>query len=131
MKSLVQKNIPTSARLGAAAYFIWGLLHLQAAFKVFELGVAVQPGMVQGRLFQSAWNLGFFAVVSIVVAILGNWRNSRLGFWLNLVTVSVTDIGFIIFVLAPGYLPLGIGILGPIFWGIGVTLTYSAKRIST
>ncbi len=39
-----------------------------------------------------------------------------MGFWLNLILSSVTDIGFILFVVAPGYLPLWPGLLGPALW---------------
>ncbi len=106
-------------RIGAVMYVIWGVLHLNAALKVYQLGDAPDPGMVQGRLFQSAWNLLFFAVVAIVVAALFNWRNSRIGYWINLITVSVTDIGFILFILVPGYLSLWPGVLGPVFWVLG------------
>ena len=106
-------------RIGAVMYVIWGVLHLNAALKVYQLGDALDPGMVQGRLFQSAWNLLFFAVVAIVVAVLFNWRNSRIGYWINLITVSVTDIGFILFILVAGYLSLWPGVLGPVFWVLG------------
>ncbi len=106
-------------RIGAVIYVIWGVLHLNAGLKVYQLGDALDPGMVQGRLFQSAWNLLFFAVVAIVVAALFNWRNSRIGYWINLITVSVTDIGFILLILVPGYLSLWPGVLGPVFWVLG------------
>ncbi len=106
-------------RIGAVMYVIWGVLHLNAALKVYQLSGTLDPGMVQGRLFQAAWNLLFFAVVAIVVAVLFNWRNSRLGYWINLITVSVTDIGFIWFILVPSYLILWPGVLGPIFWVLG------------
>jgi hypothetical protein len=39
-----------------------------------------------------------------------------MGFWMNLILVSVADIGFIIFVLVPGYISLIMGIWGPVFW---------------
>jgi len=104
-------------------YFIWGLLHLKAAFSVYQLGSGLDSGMVQGRVYQDAWNLLFFALVGIGVAIRFNWHNSRLGYWINLVTVSVTDIGFIAFVLIPGYLPIFPGILGPVFWVLGVVFS--------
>ena len=42
--------------------------------------------------------------------------NSPLGFWLNLALTSVTDVGFILFIIVPGYLPLGPGLLGPGLW---------------
>ncbi len=104
-------------------YFIWGLLHLKAAYSVYQLGLSLDVGMVQGRVFQDAWSLLFFAVVGMVVAIRLNWQNSHLGYWINLITISVTDIGFIAFVLMPEYLPIFPGILGPIFWILGVVFS--------
>ncbi|MBT8447159.1 MAG: hypothetical protein KJO38_08430 [Gammaproteobacteria bacterium] len=104
------------ARLGAVTYVLWGLLHIEAARRVYMLGLSLDPGMVQGRIFQNAWNLLFFALFGIVVAVIWNWRNSRPGYWLNLVVVSAGDIGFILFVLLPGYLPLVPGALGPLLW---------------
>jgi hypothetical protein len=53
------------------------------------------------------------------VAALFNWRNSRIGYWINLIVVSVTDIGFILLILVPGYLSLWPGVLGPVFWVLG------------
>ena len=43
-----------------------------------------EPGMVQGRVFQNAWNLLFFGVTAIVVALTLNIRNSAWGYWINL-----------------------------------------------
>ena len=122
-------------KIGAVMYFIWGLLHLKAAFSVYQLGSGLEAGMVQGRVFQGAWNLLFFATVGMVVAIRFNWQNSQMGYWINLATVSVTDIGFITFILIPGYLTVFPGILGPVFWVLGVIFTTigisSSKEIKT
>ena len=116
-------------------YFIWGLLHLKAAFSVYQLGSGLDAGMVQGRVYQDAWSLLFFALVGMGVAVQFNWHNSRLGYWINLVTVSVTDIGFIVFVLVPGYLPIFPGLLGPVFWVLGVVFStigfFSSKKPET
>jgi len=46
--------------VGAICYALWGSLHLQAAYAVYHMGAALEPGMVQGRVFQDAWNLLFF-----------------------------------------------------------------------
>jgi hypothetical protein len=108
------------SKIGAVMYITWGLLHLKAAMSVYQLGISLDPGMLQGRIFQGAWNLLFFAAVSIFVAVKWNWKNNSFGYWINLITVSVTDIGFIAFILLPGYLPLFPGILGPVFWGLGL-----------
>jgi hypothetical protein len=111
------------ARIGAVMYVLWGLLHIVAAFKVYSLGQALEQGMLQGRIFQGAWSLLFFAVFGIVVAVLYNWKNNKMGYWLNLVVVSVADVGFIITILLPAYLPVFPGIIGPILWLLALAFT--------
>lgn len=104
------------AKLGSVTYVLWGLLHIEAARRVYMLGQSIEPGMIQGRIYQDAWGLLFFAIAGIVVAIYLNWRNSYLGYWLNLILVSAADLGYIFFVLVPGYVPLVPGGLGPLLW---------------
>ncbi len=104
------------AKLGSITYVLWGILHIVAAQKVYVIGQTLESGMVQGRIFQDAWNLLFFAIFGIIVGVFLNWKNSRLGYWLNLIVVSAGDIGYILFVLIPGYVPFMPGALGPILW---------------
>ena len=111
------------AKLGSITYVLWGILHIEAARKVFVLGQSLEPGMVQGRIYQDAWNLLFFAIFGIVVGISLNWKNSRLGYWLNLVVISAGDIGYIVFLLVPGYVPFMPGALGPIVWLLAVAFS--------
>jgi hypothetical protein len=87
---------------------------------VFVFGQTLEPGMVQARIFQGAWNLLFFALFAIFVAVAMNWRNNRTGYWLNLGVVSFTDMGFIVVVLMPGYAPIVPGGLGPLLWIVAV-----------
>jgi hypothetical protein len=108
------------AKIGAIFYVAWGFLHLYAAFQVYKLGSRQIAGMVQGRIYQSVWNLAAIAVAVTTVAVVFNWFNNPLGYWLNLALTGVTDVGFILFVLAPGYLPLGPGFLGPALWILAV-----------
>jgi hypothetical protein len=117
------------AKPGAISYVVWGLLHIVAAFEEFTLGRSLEPGLVQGKINQGAWDLLFFALFAIVVAVKYNWRNDTLGYWLNLIVVSAADIGFIIFVLLPGHAAWFPGILGPVFWTAGVIFsTVGIKR---
>ncbi len=123
------------AKLGSITYVLWGILHIEAARKVYALGQTLDPGMVQGRIFQDAWNLLFFAIFGIVVGVFLNWKNSRFGYWLNLIVVSAGDIGYIIFILIPGYVPIMPGALGPILWvlavifsSIGIMSTNQSER---
>ncbi|NKC16678.1 MAG: hypothetical protein GKR94_32140 [Gammaproteobacteria bacterium] len=113
----------TLARTASIIYILWGLLHVVAAFKVYTLGQSLEPSMLQGRIFQNAWNLLFFAIFGTVVAIKLNWKNSKLGYWLNCIVVSAGDIGFVLFVLVPGYLPIIPGALGPILWLVALAIS--------
>ena len=107
-------------QISAVFYVLWGLLHLVAAYQVFRLGRGQTSGMIQGRLYQNAWNLACIALGVIVIAIVYNWNNSLFGYWLNLVTTSITDIGFILFIIVPRYLPLRLSIPGPALWIVAV-----------
>lgn len=111
------------ARAATFAYVLWGLLHINAAFLVYKLGLSLELGMIQGRIFQDAWNLMFFALFGIIVGVFLNWRNSKLGYWANLIVVSVGDIGFIVTMILPGYVPIMPGGLGPFVWLIAATLS--------
>ena len=104
------------AKIGSVSYIIWGLLHIVAAVQGFQLGASLEPGLVQGKINQGAWDLLFTALAAISISIIYNWKNSVLGYWVNLLLVSIADIGFIIFVLFPGHIELFPGILGPVFW---------------
>lgn len=108
------------AKLGSITYVLWGLLHLEAARRVYMLGQSIDPGMIQGRIYQDAWSLLFFAIFGIIVAVYLNWRNSYQGYWLNLIVVSAADLGYILFVLIPGYVPLVPGGLGPLLWVLAI-----------
>ncbi len=101
-------------RLGAAFYVLWGLLHLYAAWLGFQ--ITSNEALAQAKLEQAAWNLGYIALFAIVIAVFFNWRNSRAGYFLNLATISITDIGFLIFVYGPG---LSSDLLGPALWILG------------
>ena len=108
---------------GAICYALWGCLHLQAAYAVYRAGAALEPGMVQGRVFQDAWSLLFFGVTAIAVALTLNIRNDVWGYWINLGILALADTGLIFFILMPGHMPLWPGLVGPILWIVGWILT--------
>ncbi|OON64589.1 hypothetical protein B0920_03245 [Massilia sp. KIM] len=111
------------AKAGALAYVIWALLHFKAAWSVYQLALTLPDGMAHGRLLQNAWHLACFSVAALVVALGMNWSNDTLGWWINLAVVSIVDVGFILFVLLPGYVPLWPGLAGPVFWILGLLLS--------
>lgn len=108
---------------GAICYVLWGCLHVRAACAVYQLGGGLAPGMVQGRVLQDAWNLLFFGLTGIAVALTLNVRNNAWGFWINLWVLGLADTGLIFFVLIPGYMPLWPGIVGPVLWILGSVFT--------
>jgi hypothetical protein len=112
----VMSTSNTISKIGAVFYIIWACLHLLAAYSVYVLGRSLDSSMVQGRVFQDAWNLLFFSIIAISVAATLNWRNSVWGYWINVATVGIADTGFIFLVLVPGYAPVWPSILGPVFW---------------
>lgn len=120
-----RKTGQISYKLGAVFYVVWGLLHVAAANKIYQLGALQDAGIVQGRLYQAAWNMLYLALFAIVIAALYNWKNSRMGYWLNAFTISAVDIGFILLMLIPGYSD---DYLGPICWILGLLCTTVGVR---
>jgi hypothetical protein len=114
------------ARIGAAFYVLWGLLHYTAAYGVYQFAQSTPLTIEHGQLEQLAFYLAAFATAAIVFATL-NWRNSPLGFWCNAVAISIADIPFILFVLVPGYMPVWPGIAGPVLWIAGLVCTAIAQ----
>jgi len=108
------------AKTGAVFYTLWGLMHVWATVGIYRLGASLEPGHVQGRVFQDAGFMLMAALVTIYVAVRMNWHNSATGYWINLLLVSVVDILFIALIVAPGYVPLALGLAGPVLWIIAV-----------
>ena len=119
----MQGRITMLTTAGAACYVIWGCLHLFAGYSVYSVGTSMSPGMAQGRVFQDAWNLLFFGITAIAIALTLNIRNSTWGYWINLGVLALADTGLIFFVLIPGYMPLWPGIAGPVLWALGFLFT--------
>jgi len=91
----------TTSKIGAVFYIIWACLHLLAAYSVYVLGRSLDSSMVQGRLFQDAWNLLFFSIIAVFVAVTLNWRNSVWSYWINFATVGIADTGLSSSFLSP------------------------------
>jgi hypothetical protein len=80
---------------------------------------------------QTAFYLAAFAITAIVLAVTLNWRNDRVGFWVNAVVIGIADVPFILFVLVPGYMPWWPGLLGPILWVAAVVFTGLGRMSAT
>lgn len=118
------------AVLGAAAYFVWGMLHLLAATNSFRFAASLEAGLVQGRLFQGAFYVAVFAAIAVIVALGFNWRNSRAGYWISLIAVSAADIPFVLFIVLPGHMTGLEAVVGPALWLTGVVFSTLALLTS-
>lgn len=115
------------SRLGALCYVAWGLFHIKVAVDIWRLG-AGQHGLVQGRLYQLAAYMVTIAVFVLVVGLWRNWRNDRLGYWLNLGVAGWADSIWVLVVVLPGYVDLVRGLVPPAFFLAGISFTTLARR---
>jgi hypothetical protein len=128
-------------KIGAVLYVLWGIVHLgvgavmlyrlateggTAALAQTSSAVPVEElpqnlaGAASALVGQHAWNLVVFGCFALVVAVTLNWRNSRLGYWLNLGVVSAADVGFLYAFVLPGYIRLADGLPGLVLWVLAV-----------
>ena len=112
-------------KIGAVCYGLWGFWHFNVVAKMFEFAATqMDVGLLQARIYQGAFHILWFAIGSIAIAILFNWRNSRIGYWSNLLMISWTEIGLFLFFMRPGYFPwLPTGFVGPLLWLLAVIFT--------
>jgi hypothetical protein len=131
-------------KIGAVFYVLWGIFHAYIGVlllaKLFAGGThsalaaianalpetdipAINDRVMNGVLEHYSWNLIWFGIYAIVLAVFMNWKNSPTGYWFNLVVVSLTDIGFIGAILLPGYITFAAGASGPILWLLAALFT--------
>lgn len=121
-----------ATRLGAACYVLWGVVHVlggivmlltlehdggAAVFRMLATAAPTAvpdafPGVATAVLGFHAWNMVWIGGLVTVVAIGLNWRNRRLGFWLNLVLAGAADLGLVAALLLPGHMRLTDGLPG-------------------
>ena len=98
----MERTVTKLSIAGAICYVLWGCLRLDSGYNVYLAGNSVAPSMVQGRVLQDAWNLFFFGVAAIAVALTLNIRNNPWGYWINLVIARLADTGLTFSCTHPG-----------------------------
>ncbi|MEM9163800.1 MAG: hypothetical protein AAGC54_12120 [Cyanobacteria bacterium P01_F01_bin.4] len=119
-------------KVGAIAYILWGIWHLQIVAGLWQLGSTLsEPAGVGVRIQQGAFHILFFVLCAIAIGFL-NWRNSRIGYWINLITIGWTEIGLFWLFMLPGTFPwLPKGWIGPALWVIAVAFTTAGQLQQT
>lgn len=130
-------------RLGAACYVLWGVVHVlggtvmlltlgnDGGAAVFRMLATVNPGTVPDAvppvatavLGFHAWNMVWIGALVTVLAIRFNWRNQRLGFWLNRVLAGAADLGLVATLLMPGHMRVADGLPGLVLFVPAAVLT--------
>jgi hypothetical protein len=133
MSAFVESRLESkvAAKIGGVLYVVWGVLHLIAAWGIHVLAASVPSGLTYGRLEQAAWNLAVFALLAMVLGVALNWKNDKIGYWINLIVVGVVDLGFVIFVIVPGYVSASAASLaGPIVYLTAAIFSTMGLRLS-
>ena len=118
-----------AARIGAIFYVAWGAFHLRVAYDIYKLGVPL-TGIEQGRMYQLAAYMLTISLFVIGTALLLNWRNSRVGYWLNLCVAGWADLVWVVIVVLPGYVGLMRGLVPPAIFVAGAIGTTIARRLA-
>lgn len=118
------------ARVGALSYAAWGVFHVYVSWQIFSLSLSLQ-GIAQGRMLQLAAYMLTIALFAVAIALWRNWRNDRVGHWLNLCVIGWADAIWVAVVVLPGYVSLGRGLLPPCLWVIGAVCCVAAQKLQT
>ncbi len=128
-------------RIGAACYVLWGLLHVWAGAGLLRadaegqlalLSTAPLPAealpadlapLVHAALSFHGYNLLWFGLFALGVAISLNWRNSWIGYWVNLAVVGADDLGLMGFLILPGHLSFAEAGHGPVLFVLAATFS--------
>jgi len=132
-------------KIGAVSYILWGLIHMAGGAIMFQriladgamggaavmapgVPIAEQPaipaGLADGVFLYHAWNILWLGLFAIVVAVLLNWKNNRVGYWANFAVLGAVEVGLIAAMMWPGHMKAGPDTLsGLVLWALGVLFT--------
>ncbi|HEY2399962.1 MAG TPA: hypothetical protein VGI23_06375 [Steroidobacteraceae bacterium] len=117
-----------ASRIGAILYLVWGAFHVKVAHDIYLLGLT-QQGIAQGRTYQLAAYLLTLSLFVIAIAVILNWRNSNIGFWLNLCVAGWADLIWTVVVVLPGYVSSARGFIPPAIFVCAAVATWLGRRM--
>jgi len=148
--TLLERNMKNNAhKIGAVFYILWGVLHIVIGIVLFQQlltvgthGVMATTGsavpasqiphvdipVLNGILWQYAWNVFWPGVFATVVGVRMNWKNDPVGYWYNLIVITLVDSGFLVAIVIPGYITPRDGLPGPVFWLLAVVFSTIGYR---
>lgn len=133
----------TMAKLGAAAFAGWGLLHIAgglfilsttlgsgatSGYAIYGYGGEELPDVTGAILAYFAYLLALIGCVSLAIALRWNWRNSETALAMNTGLILATELGLIAFLILPGHLSFAEALPGFVLFALGATLGGVACR---
>lgn len=135
-----------ASRGGAVFYALWGVLHVAgglvqlvtlrqggggALTALISSASPVDPAIVihgaaAAFMGMGAANIAVIGALVTAVALL-NWRNSRVGYWVNLLLVGSVDLNLAGFLLVPGVMAWSDGLVGLALFVPAAILTTIAR----
>ncbi|WP_421857059.1 hypothetical protein [Oricola sp.] len=131
-----------TAKLGAAAFFLWGVIHVigggvilarllespEAGFAIYRTAAGGHDALAGAILGYFAFGLLCLGAAVAVIAVTGNWKNSARALTVNTAITGLTEVGLVVFLLVPGHLGLADAMPGLATTAIGIIIGGIACR---
>lgn len=137
-------------KIAAVVYMLWGAIHILGGAAMMSASmqgpnIFLQMlsgnandvfGAVQDRLGVQAttevfafhsFNIIWLGALAIAVALFLNWKNYRVGYWVNLAIVGFADLGLILFMVVPGVMKISEAWIGPALFAIAIFFSTFAR----
>ena len=128
-------------KIGAVFFVLWGLVHILGGLSIMTAAMkdpsagygfyiappSTYPAVAGAALAYLAYG---FAWIGLLVAIIGatlNWRNDGVGLFINAALVGFTDLGLVVFFLAPGYVGWDQGAVGLSLFAAALVFSAAGK----
>ena len=107
------------AKIGAVCFVLWGVLHLaggsmillslsespEKGFAYYQHSEGPFPGLAGSVLGYLSYSVLWLGALVTFIGVRYNWQNHERGLALNTLLVLLTEIGLVIFLILPGYVP--------------------------
>ena len=130
-----------ASKIAAVIYILWGLLHVTggavllnaslSGFGEFAEALASKPETpsinYSGENNITKWvfafhsfNIMWIGLLTILIAVFLNWKNSPSGYWINIALTGFADLGLIFFMVIPDVMSISEAWIGPVLFVLSV-----------
>ncbi len=113
-------------KLSAIAFVVWGVLHIAggsailaalangpaAGYAFYANAAGDYPAAAGAILAYNSFAILWTGAIVAVVAVLLTWRDNPAGTYINLALTGLSEVGLIVFLILPGFVPWAQASLG-------------------